>query len=304
MSLLRTLTIFFLLSICSSQLAHDPYVIILGITQDGGSPHAGCENACCKSLWQHGKKEKISSIGIIDPKQRKSWMIDATPDFPQQYRKLTVEHDTELAGIFLTHAHIGHYTGLIHLGREVMGEKNVPVFVMENMEEFLKSNGPWDQLIRLKNIQIKRIKENVNIKIGDSLFIEPFLVPHRDEYSETVGYQVTGQNNSLLYIPDIDKWNKWEQDIFKIILNIDIALLDGTFYSQNELPNRDMKEIPHPFISESMELFFDLSTPNRKKIYFIHLNHSNPTLKLNSPEWINVYKQGFNISREGDIFRL
>ena len=151
---------------------------------------------------------------------------------------------------------------------------------------------------------LNRIRENVNIKIGDSLFIEPFLVPHRDEYSETVGYQVTGQNNSLLYIPDIDIWNKWEQDIFKIILNIDIALLDGTFYSQNELPNRDMKEIPHPFISESMELFFDLSTTNRKKIYFIHLNHSNPTLKLNSPEWINVYEEGFNISKEGDIFRL
>ena len=115
MSLLRILTICFLLSICSSQLAHDPYVIILGITQDGRSPHADCENACCKSLWQNGERKKISSIGIIDPKQRKSWMIDATPDFPQQYRKLTVEHDTELAGIFLTHAHIGHYTGLIHL---------------------------------------------------------------------------------------------------------------------------------------------------------------------------------------------
>ena len=106
------------------------------------------------------------------------------------------------------------------------------------------------------------------------------MVPHRDEYSETVGYQVTGQNNSLLYIPDIDKWNKWEQDIFKIILNIDIALLDGTFYSQNELPNRDMKEIPHPFISESMELFFDLSTTNRKKNLFYSSKPLQPHFKI------------------------
>ncbi len=90
----------------------------------------------------------------------------------------------------------------------------------------------------------------------------------------------------------------------KIILNIDIALLDGIFNSQNELPKRNMKEIPHPFILESMELFFDLSTPDRKKIYFIHLNHSKPTLKLNSPKWINFYKQGFNISKGDDIFRL
>ena len=149
MSLLKTLKVYFLLSTCSSQLAHDPFVIILGITQDGGSPHAGCKNAFCKSLWQQGEKEKISSIGIINPKQRKSWMIDATPDFPQQYRRLTAEHDTELAGIFLTYAHIRHYTGLIHLGKEVM-RKKCTCFVMENMEGFLKSNGPRDQLVMLK----------------------------------------------------------------------------------------------------------------------------------------------------------
>ena len=138
----------------------------------------------------------------------------------------------------------------------------------------------------------------------DGLFIEPFLVPHRDEYSETVGYKIIGVNKSVLFIPDIDKWEKWDQDIFQVIQHIDIALLDGTFYSQGELPNRDMSEIPHPFIVESMDLFSSLNTPNRNKIFFIHLNHSNPVMEKNSAASNMIRSKRFNVAREGIIFPL
>ena len=223
-----------------------PYVVVLGIAQDGGAPHAGCEKSCCIELWESGKKEKVSSIGIVNPLTKQSWLFDATPDFPSQYRILTENHNTELVGIFLTHAHMGHYTGLLHLGREVMGKKNVPVYVMSRMKRFLETNGPWNQLVTLKNINLKLIENNKDIKIGEQLFIEPFLVPHRDEYSETVGYRIIGKEKSLAFIPDIDKWEKWHGSIFQLVLNTDILLLDGTFYSQNEIPHRNMAEIPHP----------------------------------------------------------
>ena len=183
----------FNLGFCSNK----PYVVVLGIAQDGGSPHTGCEKNCCKNLWESNLNEKVSCIGIVDPRTKKSWIIDATPDFPEQYRILTIDHETKLEGIFLTHAHMGHYTGLMYLGREVMGAKNIPVFAMPRMQTFLESNGPWNQLISLKNIHIEKLKENKEIKIGDRLFIEPFLVPHRDEYSETVGYRIMGENKSL-----------------------------------------------------------------------------------------------------------
>jgi len=31
-----------------------------------------------------------------------------------------------LSGIFLTHRHIGHYAGLMYLGKEVIGAKDLP----------------------------------------------------------------------------------------------------------------------------------------------------------------------------------
>ena len=280
-----------------------PYVVVLGIAQDGGSPHAGCEKRCCKELWTNGDKEKVSCVGIVDPRSGKSWMIDATPDFPEQYRILTKEHDSELAGIFLTHAHMGHYTGLLHLGREVMGAKDVPVFAMPKMKEFLESNGPWNQLVQLNNIEIQPMKNDKEIKLANGLIIEPFLVPHRDEYSETVGYKIMGLKQSVLFIPDIDKWEKWDQEIFEVIQHIDIALLDGTFYSQDELPNRDMGEIPHPFIVESMETLYNLNSSNRNKVHFIHFNHSNPAIRNGAASNL-IRSNRFDVTREGMIFPL
>ena len=288
----------------SSLFGDRPYVVVLGIAQDGGAPHAGCEKSCCIELWESGKKEKVSSIGIVNPLTKQSWLFDATPDFPSQYRILTENHNTELVGIFLTHAHMGHYTGLLHLGKEVMGKKNVPVYVMSRMKRFLETNGPWSQLVTLKNINLKLIENNKYIKIGEQLFIEPFLVPHRDEYSETVGYRIIGNEKSLAFIPDIDKWEKWHGSIFQLVLNTDILLIDGTFYSQNEIPHRNMAEIPHPFIIESMETLSELNSENRSKVHFIHFNHSNPAIKDNSPAYHTIKSKRFNLAREGDRFNL
>ena len=276
-----------------------PYVVVLGIAQDGGLPHAGCLKSCCKNLWGTGNNEKVASIGIVDPKTGQSWLIDATPDFASQIHILENIHKTKLSGIFLTHAHIGHYSGLLQLGREVMGAEDMPVYAMPRMKSFLYENSPWNQLLSLENIKIIDLKNSKEIKLSSQLYIEPFLVPHRDEFSETVGYRVVSNKKSLVYIPDIDKWSKWDQDIFQVVLHSDFALLDGTFYSSDEIPHRDMSEIPHPFIIETMDLLDNMNSKNRKKIYFIHFNHSNPAINYTSSVSNIIRSKRFNIATEG-----
>ena len=227
-------SIFFAANINKSST--NPYVIVLGIAQDGGAPHAGCIKECCEEKWDNPTQHaRVSSIAIVDPATKESWIIDATPDFALQLTAI----DNQLNGIFLTHAHIGHYTGLIHLGREVMGAKEVPVYAMPRMKQFLETNGPWNQLVNLGNISIQEINDNGGVQLNERLSIVPFLVPHRDEYSETVGYKVQGPNKSLIFIPDIDKWDKWESNIKELVEDNDYSLLDGTFYDINELPGRD-----------------------------------------------------------------
>ena len=285
---------------CSKPLKLDPYIIILGIAQDGGIPHAGCNKVCCASRWNDpSKKILVSSLGIVDPETNETWMIDATPDFTEQFEILTKNSLNTFKGILLTHAHIGHYTGLIHLGREVMGTKSVPVYTMPKMKNYLEFNGPWSQLVKLKNIELKMLSDGSTINLNHRIKVTPFLVPHRDEFSETVGYKIEGPKKSIIFIPDIDKWSKWDKDIVKIVDENDFAFLDGSFFQNGEIPGRDMSEIPHPFIIESLDKL--KSTKKTSKVHFIHLNHTNPALIKDSNAHQQVINAGFNIAQPKQV---
>ena len=283
----------------------EPYLVVLGTAQDAGFPQANCNKKCCEDAWNIPEKRKfVSCIAIVDPKSKQQWIFDATPDIKFQLNLLEkVSKINPINGIFLTHAHIGHYTGLMQLGREVMGTHNLPVFAMKRMENFIKNNAPWDQLEKIKNININRLKQDSAVNINTRIKVTPFLVPHRDEYSETVGYKIETLRKSVLFIPDIDKWHLWEKDIAKIITEIDYAFIDGTFYKDGEL-ERDMSSIPHPFVVESMEVLKDLSNKDKSKVYFIHLNHTNPLLQKNSLERKTVISKGFNYAKQGMTIRL
>jgi pyrroloquinoline quinone biosynthesis protein B len=276
---------------------------VLGTAQDAGYPQAACQKECCKYVWPVKTDHiQVSCMGIVDKKSNQSWIIDATPDFPQQLYEL--EKEAPLTGIFLTHAHIGHYTGLIYLGREVMGADNIPVHAMPRMTDFLGGNGPWSQLVKLNNIALKPLKADSTIVLTSQLKVTPLQVPHRDEFSETVGYLIESKNKSALFIPDIDKWHLWDRDIVTLIKQVDYALLDATFFANGEIPNRDMSEIPHPFVEESMQLFSQLSDMDKAKVYFIHFNHTNPLLQKGSIAQKEVLGAGFNIAEEGMILGL
>jgi pyrroloquinoline quinone biosynthesis protein B len=286
-----------------------PFVMLLGTAQDGGYPQSGCTKDCCKLVAAHPERERyVASLAIIDPVSRQRWIIDATPHFPKQLAMVqsAIRHPKSqaLSGVFLTHAHVGHYAGLIHLGREVMGTRRVPVYAMPRMRAFLEKNGPWEQLVKLKNIEIRPLKGGQTIILNKRLKVTPILVPHRDEYSETVAYLVAGPARSVLWLPDIDKWHRFKLRIEALITTVDRAYLDGTFYAANELPGRNMADIPHPFIVESMERFSKLPALQRGKIHFIHLNHTNPALQLRSDAYQKIQSRGFNLGKQGERFSL
>lgn len=285
-----------------------PYIVILGIAQDAGYPQAGCYQTHCMRAWKNPSLRRYAtSIALVDPSSRKKWLFEATPDIKDQLFLLqdhAPDSVYELAGIFLTHAHIGHYTGLMHFGREVMGASAVPVYAMPRMSEYLKNNGPWGQLVELGNIELIGLGDSLELDLAGQLKVMPFTVPHRDEYSETVGYRITCRNKNLVFIPDIDKWHKWEHDINHVIRTSDHALLDATFFDVNELPGRDMREIPHPFVRESMMVFDPLPFDERSKVHFIHFNHSNPLLIEGSNAQATVREAGFNLARQGELLHF
>ena len=279
------------------------YIQVLGITQDAGYPQANCYQPHCNRAWEDKSlRRTASSIAVVDDMTKTKYLFDATPDMRDQlYRLHRIAPDTvySLNGVFLTHAHVGHYTGLMHFGHEASATRNLPVYAMPRMREFLSSNGPWDQLVRYKNIVLASLENGTTVMLSDKLTVTPFLVPHRDEYSETVGYRIDGPNRSAVFIPDIDKWDRWDTDIRSVIRSVDYALLDAAFYADGELPGRDMSKIPHPHVAESMALFEDMTKEEKGRVIFIHMNHTNPLLVDGSPEQAEVEKRGVRCAREG-----
>jgi pyrroloquinoline quinone biosynthesis protein B len=299
--------IFFLLTIINTVMSQNetvPCIFVLGITQDGGYPHTGCRKNCCINAWKNDSlKRFVVSLALIDPSENKWWLFEATPDIKEQlhyFQTLTKGKFPYLPeGIFITHAHIGHYTGLMQLGREVMSSVDVPVYVLPRMKEFLENNGPWSQLVKLKNIVLYKIDTSVQVNLNREINIKAFTVPHRDEYSETGGFKIITKGKTYLFIPDIDKWEKWGKNIVSEVSSVDIALLDGTFFDMNHLSGRNISDVPHPFVNETMELFKNSEKKTKAKIFFIHLNHSNALLWDKNTQY-KIKEAGFNIAGQGN----
>lgn len=284
------------------------YLQVLGIAQDAGYPQANCYQPHCMRAWEDPALRRLtSSVAVVDIKARNKYLFDATPDIREQLYQLNrsaPDSDYKLGGVFLTHAHIGHYTGIMHFGHEASGSSNVPVYAMPRMVGFLSENGPWDQLVRYKNIKLMPLSSGEPVAFNERLRVTPFLVPHRDEYSETVGYRIEGPAKTAIFIPDIDKWDRWDLDLEAVVRAADYALIDATFFADGELPGRDMSQILHPFVSESMALLEDLTEDERSRVIFIHMNHTNPLLIDGSPAQEEVKSRGFRFAREGMILDL
>jgi len=306
---MRAILLFFIIGFSvhtwAQKTPESPFIMILGVAQDGGYPHMGCQKTCCKMAWKDEKlRRSVVSLALVDPKTKKWWLFEATPDIKaqlQDFRTKTNEAYPYLPeGLFLTHAHIGHYTGLMEFGREVMATHNLKVYVLPKFKAFLTQNGPWSQLVTLQNINLVELKTNDPIDVAENK-ITAFTVPHRDEYSETAGFKIETPKKKYLFIPDIDKWSKWDKSIIDEVKKVDIAMLDATFYTNAELGNRPISEVPHPLVTETEALFSKEGRNIKNKIFFIHFNHTNPLL-WDPIMQKRMLKNGFNLAKQDQVF--
>ncbi|MCI0342132.1 MAG: MBL fold metallo-hydrolase [Planctomycetales bacterium] len=287
-------------------------VKVLGIAQDGGVPHLGCRKSCCEGARKDpARRSRVSSVALCHVATGKRWIVDCTPDFPAQVDLL--ESDPKLPrreprefcdGLLLTHAHIGHYAGLIHLGTEVMSAKEMPVWATARMGEFLTRNGPWGALVSSRQIALRALEPGKPVALAEGLSVTPFLVPHRDEYSDTVGFRIEGPRRRLVFLPDVDKWEKMATPLPALLEDAQVALLDGTFFSLEELPHRDITKVRHPLVTETLDLLRGRVAAGTLEVAFIHLNHTNPALDAASPERRRLEDAGFRVAREGEDFGL
>lgn len=305
-------------------------LVVLGTAQDGGLPHASCGCArCAHARHEPSARRRVASLGLVFPAQRVAYLVDATPDLPEQLELVRAEFELtgsaaprerveraplgapragerslERGGILLTHAHMGHYLGLAYLGFEVVHTQGLPVFATERMGEFLTHNGPWSQLVELGEIELETMRHDVPFELAGGVRVTAFAVPHRDEFSDTVGLRIDGPRQSFLYVPDTDDWALWSPSLVERLEGIDVALLDGSFYSLDELPGRDLDQVRHPLMFETMDLLEQRVARGELRVLFTHLNHSNLALGPGDEASSELERRGFAVLAEGAVFEL
>ena len=278
-----------------------PFVQVLGIAQDGGYPQAGCQQPCCAAGWEDIEcRRAVASLGIVDPASGEGWLIDATPDFPSQLAGLQQAGGATLAGICLTHAHIGHYTGLVYLGKEAMATRQLPVYAMPRMQEFLRQQQPWAALCAEQHLQLEKLSDQTPRPLNERIEVTPVVVPHRAEFSETIGLIISGHSRRVLWLPDIDSWDDSQSSLEELLGQVDVAYVDGTFFDGDELVGRSLQDVPHPTALQTLERLALLPASERAKVRFVHLNHTNPLLDSASAATATVEQAGSGVARQGE----
>jgi pyrroloquinoline quinone biosynthesis protein B len=279
---------------------------VLGIAQDAGHPQIDCYAPRCLSAWRGETPPSGATSLALIINDASFFIFDAPPELPAAFYRVWRTSQLrleDLDGVFLTHAHMGHYAGLLHLGKEGAGASGIPVYAMPRMKTFLETNAPWAQLVNDKNITIRALRAE-RPEVFDQITVTPWQVPHRDEYSETAGYLIQGPFKNALYLPDIDQWHRWDRGLADVIQQVDFAFIDATFFGADELPGRDMSLIPHPTVESTMALLKDLAPKLRQRVIFIHMNNTNPLLDPESAQTQRVIRGGFNIARVGAAYDL
>ena len=279
-----------------------PYALVLGTAQDGGLPQIGCYTPRCDDARTDPRY--VASLAIVDPADERYYLVDATPDLTRQldlideagFRRRASER-RPFDGIFLTHAHIGHYLGLALLGREGVGTAPTPVYCTPTMAAYLTTNGPWSLMVEEGRLVFPEVPVDRWFEVSERLSVRMLRVPHRPEFSDTVGFMFRGPAHTILYIPDIDRWEAWDYAIADIVREVDAALVDGSFYSGTEVPGRNIEDIPHPLIPHSMDVL-ESAVRDGARVIFTHLNSTNP-IHDDGPETRSVRDRGFEVARQG-----
>ncbi len=300
-----------------------PFLRVLGTAQDGGVPHASCNHEWCRRARTDPRlRRHVASLALVVPSsgldaedeaRNSIYLVDVSPDIREQ---LPLLQDLQRApadrverapvnGAMLTHAHIGHYLGLAFFGFEAVHTEGLVVDCTPRMAGFLRDNGPWSQLVSLGNI-VPRERPPGEVFALDGVEVVPLAVPHRDELSDTVGYIFRGPTRTALYVPDTDAWAKWPVPLETILdrEGITLAIVDATFYGLDELPGRDISQVPHPLITTSMDLLQARVDAGTLGVYFTHLNHSNPALDPESEARQTIERRGFHVLEDGQDLAL
>jgi pyrroloquinoline quinone biosynthesis protein B len=302
---------------------------ILGSAAGGGFPQWNCSCANCHRLRSgslRGSARTQTQIAF-SPDSKIWFLVGASPDLRTQILATSelapddqAPSRSPIAGVFLPSADVDSIMGLLHL-REF---QSFFVFSTAALQRILKKENRIfgvlersDPPVQWRILSSKgRLGCHLSESPGEAPAFVCATIPLGDTYPDyvstevsrtlptdeaTIGFSFEHRGKSLFIAPSLSGRN---QEWTKHAASADVVLVDGTFWSDDELVHtgrssktaRDMGHLP---ISGPGGLLEQFPRSSRGRRVLIHVNNTNPILDEDSPEHRAVLDAGFEIAYDG-----
>ncbi|WP_161974910.1 pyrroloquinoline quinone biosynthesis protein PqqB [Bacillus timonensis] len=292
---------------------------VLGVAAGGGFPqwNCACPNCCGVRAGDAALKPMLQSSLAITANEKDWYLINAGPDVSRQIETFAALHagpgirETPLAGVILTDAELDHSIGLLSL-RE---GSHLTIYGTETVRNCLHTSFPvFPMLQNYCSWEWQTLCPDGKERLGDGVLIETIPVStkpplyaqsNHDGHEEIweVGLLLQNERSGkcVAYFPTLDTMTP---EIESALHKADILLVDGTFWSEDELvllgaTKRNASDMGHLPISGSSGLIENLASFSAKRKILIHINNSNPILKKGSKESEILKQYGIEIAYEG-----
>jgi pyrroloquinoline quinone biosynthesis protein B len=306
-------------------------VKVLGSAAGGGFPQWNCGCSNCSRLRTGTLKGRARTQAqvAISP-DGSSWiLLNASPDLRQQIavaREFAPKEGmrtTPIAAIILTSADVDCVLGLLHLRefqplrifstpsvRRALTDENTLFRTLE------RSNPPvqWEALPLNQQIEICHPavgSEKISCKavpLGGDFpdYVSGRLRERLPKEDAVVGLEIVHNQKRLFYAPSLPGTG---EDWKRCASESDLALLDGTFWTDDELKKvqgtgKSAKAMGHLPLSGAGGLLEQLHSASRTRRVLIHLNNTNPVLDEESTTLQAVRDAGWEVAYDGMEFNL
>ncbi len=295
---------------------------VLGSAAGGGFPQWNCNCTNCDGVRNHSIKARTrTQSSIIVGDAGADWLlINASPDILAQIKNEPVlqparhARDSGIAAVVLMDAQVDHVTGLL-----MLRERNspLPVYATQQVLEDLKSGLPLIHTLShyctVDEHLIEPDKAPFIVPQLPTLALRPISLsskappysPHRNDPhpGDNIGLSITDQTSgkTVFYAPGL---GAIEPQVERAMQQADVLLVDGTFWTDDEmirlgLSAKRAADMGHLAQSGAGGMIEVLKRYPDKRRILIHINNTNPILREDSEQALELARCGIEIAFDG-----
>jgi pyrroloquinoline quinone biosynthesis protein B len=293
-------------------------VRILGSAAGGGVPQWNCSCPNCAAARRGERPCRSQSSFAISADGKRWWLVNVSPDVAAQIEAFAPlqpneTRGTPIAGFLITDANVDHLGGLAVLRQD--GDHHFELYssatvraVAKTQPAFAPFAGAPHHWHTVASDESFVLDERLHVRVVAVPGLTPGYDGRRAVIDAVVAYEIgdAGGTSSVLFAP---VFAAFEAPLREAVSRCDLALLDGSFWSDDELSElgvakaaQSLGHLPVGGPDGSLAALGPL--PQATRVGYVHVNNSSPLLDPDSHAARAARDAGTFVTEDGMEFAL